>query len=43
LIFSRGGNPVAQARKMAHEIKLYGDIQAEQDEKAASSVGVERV
>jgi MFS family permease len=45
LIFSRGGNPVAQARKMAHEIKLYGDIQADQvsDEKAASSLGVERV
>ncbi|KAJ5309046.1 Major facilitator superfamily domain general substrate transporter [Penicillium antarcticum] len=42
-IFSRGGNPVSQARKMAHEIKLYGDIQTEQDEKVASSVGVERV
>jgi hypothetical protein len=30
---------------MAHEIKLYGDIQADQvsDEKAASSLGVERV
>jgi MFS family permease len=45
LIFARGGNPVDQARKMAAEIKAYGHIQIEpqEDEKVASSVGVERV
>lgn len=44
LIFSRGGDPVDQARKMAAEIKAYGNIQTDQgDEKVASSVGVERV
>lgn len=45
LIFARGGDPVDQARKMAAEIKAYGHIQVEQhdDDKVASSVGVERV
>ncbi|KAJ6186857.1 Major facilitator superfamily domain general substrate transporter [Penicillium mononematosum] len=45
LIFARGGDPVDQARKMAAEIKAYGNIQTEQqeDDKVASSVGVERV
>jgi MFS family permease len=45
LIFTRGGDPVKQARKMAAEIKAYGNIQIEQqeDDKVASSVGVERV
>ncbi|KAJ5487993.1 Major facilitator superfamily domaingeneral substrate transporter [Penicillium desertorum] len=45
LIFARGGNPVDQARKMAAEIKAYGNIQVEQhdDDKVARSVGVERV
>lgn len=45
LIFARGGDPVDQARKMAAEIKAYGNIQTEQqeDDKVPSSVGVERV
>lgn len=45
LIFSRGGDPVKQARKMAAEIKAYGYIQTEQqsNEKEISGMEVERV
>lgn len=45
LIFSRGGDPVKQARMMAAEIKAHGYLISEQpgDEKEADSVGVEHV
>ncbi|KAB8218906.1 general substrate transporter [Aspergillus novoparasiticus] len=45
LIFSRGGDPVKQARTMAAEIKAYGYIQTEQqsNEKEISGMEVERV
>jgi MFS family permease len=45
LIFSRGGDPVKQARLMAAEIKAHGYLISEQpgDEKEGSSVAVEHV
>ncbi|KAJ5580823.1 general substrate transporter [Penicillium hetheringtonii] len=45
LIFSRGGDPVKQARIMAAEIKAHGYLVSDQpgDEKEIDSVGVEHV
>lgn len=45
LIFSRGGDPVKQARLMAAELKATGTVYREDqvDEKEVSAVGVEKV
>ncbi|KAJ6017930.1 general substrate transporter [Penicillium sp. IBT 35674x] len=45
LIFSRGGDPVKQARMMAAELKAHGRIESEEqiDEKEVHSVGVEHI
>lgn len=45
LIFSRGGDPVKQARMMAAELKAHGRIESGEqfDEKEINSIGVEHI